>query len=101
MIDAFADWFDVDSRYEALWIAIGLGGQMLFSMRFLIQWLASEREGRSIIPITFWYYSIGGGVTLLAYAIYRQDPVFILGQATGVFIYARNLYLIHGERRRT
>ena len=100
MIDAVGDWFGVGSTYEVLWIGIGLAGQALFSMRFVIQWLASEREGRSIIPIAFWYFSIGGGVTLLAYAIYRQDPVFILGQSTGVLIYARNLFLIHGEQRR-
>lgn len=79
---------------------IGLLGQLMFSARFIFQWVASEREGRSIIPIVFWYFSIAGGTTLLAYAIYRQDPVFILGQSTGVFIYARNLWLIHGEKRR-
>jgi lipid-A-disaccharide synthase-like uncharacterized protein len=100
MIDAAIEWFGVDSTFEVVWIAIGLAGQALFSMRFLIQWIASEREGRSIIPVTFWHFSIAGGLTLLAYAIYRQDPVFILGQSTGVLIYARNLYLVHGEHRR-
>ena len=101
MIQAAVDWFGVDSGYEVTWIVIGLAGQLLFSARFIIQWIASEREGRSIIPMAFWYFSIGGGLTLLAYAIYRQDPVFMLGQSTGVLIYGRNLYLIHGERRRT
>lgn len=100
MIDTLVRWFGVDSGYEVAWVAIGLLGQLMFSMRFLIQWIASEREGRSIIPIAFWYFSIAGGAILLAYAIYRQDPVFIIGQTTGVLIYARNLYLIHGERRR-
>jgi lipid-A-disaccharide synthase-like uncharacterized protein len=100
MIEAIVSWFGVDSGYEVAWIVIGLTGQLMFSMRFLIQWVASEREGRSIIPIAFWYFSIAGGMILLAYAIYRQDPVFIIGQSTGVFIYGRNLYLIHGERRR-
>jgi lipid-A-disaccharide synthase-like uncharacterized protein len=100
MSATLASWFGVGSFYELVWIGIGLAGQTLFSMRFLIQWLASEREGRSIVPIAFWYFSIGGGITLLSYAIYRQDPVFILGQSTGVFIYARNLYLIHVEHRR-
>jgi lipid-A-disaccharide synthase-like uncharacterized protein len=100
MIGAISDWLGVDSAYEIVWIVIGLAGQFLFSMRFLIQWIASEREKRSIIPIAFWYFSIAGGMTLLAYAIYRQDPVFILGQSTGVLIYARNLYLIHVEHRR-
>jgi lipid-A-disaccharide synthase-like uncharacterized protein len=77
-----------------LWLGIGLAGQALFSMRFLVQWLASERRGRSIVPLAFWYFSIGGGLTLLAYAIYRADPVFIVGQAAGLFIYIRNLQLI-------
>ena len=100
MIDTLSRWFSVGSPYELAWITIGLVGQLLFSARFIIQWIASEREGRSIIPIAFWHFSIAGGAILLAYAIYRQDPVFILGQTTGVLIYARNLYLIHGERRR-
>jgi lipid-A-disaccharide synthase-like uncharacterized protein len=99
-MSALAGWFGVDSGFELLWIGIGLAGQALFSARFLIQWIASERERRSIIPVAFWYFSIAGGITLLAYAIYRQDPVFILGQSTGVLIYSRNLYLIHVERRR-
>jgi lipid-A-disaccharide synthase-like uncharacterized protein len=77
-----------------LWLAIGFAGQALFSMRFLVQWLASERRGRSIVPLAFWYFSIAGGLTLLAYAIYRADPVFIVGQAAGLFIYLRNLQLI-------
>ena len=100
MIEDAVAWVGVDSGYELAWVVIGLAGQFMFSMRFLIQWIASEREGRSIIPLAFWYFSIAGGMILLAYAIYRQDPVFIIGQSTGVFIYARNLYLIHGERRR-
>jgi len=79
---------------EWIWLGIGLTGQLLFSMRFLIQWISSERERRSIIPVAFWYFSIAGGVILLAYAIYRQDPVFIIGQSTGVFIYCRNLYFV-------
>lgn len=82
---------------ETIWIAIGFIGQSLFSARFLIQWLASEKAKTSIIPITFWYFSILGGFTLFAYALYRQDPVFILGQGTGLFIYARNLYLIRRQ----
>lgn len=79
---------------ELAWIALGLTGQALFSARFLVQWIASERARRSHVPVAFWYLSIAGGLTLLGYAIYRADPVFILGQSTGVFIYARNLYLI-------
>ena len=76
------------------WIVIGFVGQALFSARFLLQWLASERARRSIIPTAFWYFSLGGSVVLLAYAIHRADPVFIVGQATGLVIYLRNLYLI-------
>ncbi len=84
---------------EKIWLAVGFGAQLLFSARFLIQWLASEKAGRSVMPISFWYFSIAGGVLLLCYAIWRRDPVFILGQSTGVFIYSRNLYLIIRERR--
>jgi len=80
---------------DQLWLGIGLLGQAMFSARFLIQWIASERRRESVIPVPFWYFSIAGGVVLLAYAIYRLDPVFILGQCAGVFIYVRNLYFIH------
>jgi lipid-A-disaccharide synthase-like uncharacterized protein len=75
-------------------LAVGFGGQALFSLRFIVQWLASERAHRSVVPVQFWYLSILGGATLLIYAIYRRDPVFIIGQASGLFIYARNLWLI-------
>lgn len=85
---------------ETLWLGIGFLGQAMFSMRFLVQWLQSERQRRSIIPVAFWYFSILGGVTLLAYAIYREDPVFILGQGAGLVIYGRNLYFIWQERAR-
>jgi lipid-A-disaccharide synthase-like uncharacterized protein len=81
------------------WIVIGFAGQALFSMRFLYQWIASERLRRSVIPEAFWYFSMAGGVTLLAYAIYREDPVFIVGQAAGLVIYARNLYFIWRHKR--
>lgn len=73
---------------------IGFVGQGLFSMRFIIQWLASERAGKSVIPFSFWIFSLGGSVLLLTYAIYRKDPVFILGQAPNVLIYSRNIYLL-------
>ena len=79
---------------ETVMITIGFGGQLLFAMRFIIQWISSERQSRSIIPITFWYFSIGGGTVLLLYAIWRQDPVIICGQGLGLFIYGRNLYFI-------
>ena len=83
---------------SVVWIGIGFLGQFLFSMRFLIQWVQSERKKKSIIPIAFWYFSICGGVVLLAYAIHRKDPVFIVGQAAGIFIYSRNLFLIYKNR---
>ena len=82
-----------------LWTIVGFAGQALFSGRFLAQWIASEWRKRSVVPVVFWYFSLAGGVTLLSYAIYREDPVFIVGQAAGLLIYSRNLYLIFRERR--
>ena len=80
---------------EKIWLAFGFSGQLLFGSRFLVQWLCSERKGESYIPLVFWYLSIGGGMMLLAYAIYRKDPVFILGQSMGCIVYLRNLRLIY------
>jgi lipid-A-disaccharide synthase-like uncharacterized protein len=85
---------------QRVWIGVGFLGQALFTARFLVQWVQSERRRRSVTPIAFWYFSLAGGIVLLAYAIYRRDPVFIVGQLTGVFIYLRNLQLIARERRR-
>ncbi len=87
------------STAAAIWIGIGFGGQALFFGRFLVQWIASERSGRSVIPVAFWWLSIGGAAILLAYAIHRRDPVFIAGQSLGFLIYGRNLWLIHNEKR--
>ncbi len=84
---------------EPIWLAIGFAGQALFSARFIVQWIMSERVGKSVIPLAFWIFSIAGGVTLLAYAIHRADPVIIAGQAGGLVVYARNLWLIRKERR--
>jgi lipid-A-disaccharide synthase-like uncharacterized protein len=84
---------------HTIWIGIGFLGQGLFFMRFFVQWLASEKQGRSVIPTAFWYFSLLGGMTLFCYAIWRRDPVFIIGQGTGLFIYLRNLYLLHKEKR--
>lgn len=84
---------------KVIWLGVGFLGQALFSMRFLVQWLVSEMRRRSIVPVAFWYFSLAGGVTLLSYAIYREDPVFIVGQAGGLVIYARNLYLIRRNRQ--
>lgn len=82
-----------------LWLAVGFMGQALFSARFLVQWVSSELRKRSVVPLAFWYFSVGGGATLLAYAIHREDPVFIVGQFAGLFIYLRNLQLIYRQRR--
>lgn len=84
---------------STIWIGIGFLGQLMFTSRFLVQWIASERKGESIIPLAFWWFSILGGMTLLAYAIWRMDPVFILGQATGLIVYTRNLVLIRRKSR--
>jgi lipid-A-disaccharide synthase-like uncharacterized protein len=83
---------------ELWWLLAGIGGQVLFMLRFVIQWLYSERHRRSVIPVSFWYFSIAGAVVLLVYSVHRRDPVFIFGQLAGLVIYLRNLYLIHTER---
>ena len=83
---------------EQIMVVVGFAGQGLFAMRFILQWLTSEGQGRSVIPLAFWYFSIGGGSVLLLYAIWRQDPVIICGQGLGLFIYFRNLYFIHQSR---
>ena len=80
------------------WLLLGLLGQAMFSARFLIQWIASERRKRSIVPIAFWWFSLAGGLCLLGYALYRADPVFILGQSAGMIVYCRNLVLLRRRR---
>ena len=89
----------LNNHPETIMIVIGFGGQALFATRFIIQWLSSENAGRSVIPVAFWYFSISGGLVLLTYAIWRQDPVIIAGQSVGVFIYGRNLYFISKEKK--
>lgn len=81
------------------WLALGFAAQFMFSARFLVQWLASEKAGKSIVPTLFWYLSIGGSALLLIYSIHLKDPVFILGQSTGLLIYSRNIYLIRREKK--
>mgnify|MGYP001335050198 CR=1 FL=1 len=88
----FVDQFD-------LWIALGFVAQTLFMMRFAVQWIASERARRSVIPVAFWFFSLGGGILLLIYAIHRRDPVFIAGQAFGLVVYTRNLALLRAAAR--
>ena len=84
---------------EWLVLAFGFTGQALFSARFLIQWIASERQRKSVVPVLFWYFSLAGGLTLFLYAIYREDPVFMIGQGFGLIVYIRNLWLIRHEKR--
>ena len=93
-----ADWWTGTTPAERLWLGLGVCAQLMFTMRFLVQWIYSERMKKSLIPVPFWYFSIGGGITLLSYAIYREDPVFIVGQAAGLLVYGRNLYFIFRER---
>lgn len=94
-MDTLKHFLDVLAQPMGL---LGLLGQVLFFSRFLVQWVASERKGKSTIPISFWYLSIGGGGLLLFYAIWRKDPVITLGQAVGLFVYIRNLMLIHRHK---
>ena len=94
-------WWSSTSGVDKLWLAVGFGAQLMFSMRFIIQWIASERVKASIVPNTFWYFSLVGGALLFAYAIYRRDPVFMVGQGTGLVIYARNIHFIRTTRKTT
>lgn len=87
-------WFTGDH----VWALIGFGGTSLFASRFIVQWFQSEREGRSIIPVAFWYCSLAGGIVTLAYTIHLQSVPLSLGQASGLIVYSRNLYLIFRER---
>jgi lipid-A-disaccharide synthase-like uncharacterized protein len=94
-------WAQVAAKLGNPWALFGFAAQSMFFMRFLVQWVASERVKRSIVPETFWYFSLAGGVMLFAYAVSQADPVYMLGQGLGLFIYARNIYLIwlHKVRR--
>lgn len=91
--DVFVVQFDA-------WVVLGFIAQGFFTMRFVVQWIASERARASVVPVSFWFFSVGGGVLLLVYALYRKDPVFIAGQGLGLFVYLRNLYFIvmHGRQ---
>lgn len=95
------DWQHIHAMMEPtrdhIWVWIGFLGQAMFTGRFLVQWLASEKKKESVIPLAFWYFSIAGSAILLSYAVYKHDPVFILGQSLGFVIYIRNLILIHGQ----
>ncbi|MFD2678183.1 lipid-A-disaccharide synthase N-terminal domain-containing protein [Camelimonas lactis] len=92
--------YDVFIARADVWLVLGLVGQFLFAMRFVVQWLASEKAGRSVVPVAFWFFSIGGGLITLVYGLYKREPVIILGQAFSVFIYLRNLALIRSSRQK-
>jgi lipid-A-disaccharide synthase-like uncharacterized protein len=85
---------------SSFWLYFGFAAQGLFTARFLVQWLYSEKLGKSVIPLAFWYFSLAGGLMLFIYAVQRHEPVFAIGQATGLIIYMRNLYLIHVKQKR-
>jgi lipid-A-disaccharide synthase-like uncharacterized protein len=94
---------DLSVRYPKLqidfWLVFGFVGQMMFTMRFIVQWIASEKKKESVIPVAFWYLSLAGGLIVLFYAIHRMDPVFILAYLPGNFIYLRNLYFIYKRKK--
>jgi lipid-A-disaccharide synthase-like uncharacterized protein len=100
---AFGLFRDLSAKYPALqldfWLILGFVGQTMFTMRFIVQWIASERKKESVIPISFWYLSLAGGVVSLFYAIHRMDPVFILAYLPGNFIYLRNLYFVYKKKQ--
>ena len=91
--------YDVFVARLDLWLVFGIGAQALFAARFVVQWIASERAGRSIVPVAFWFFSMAGGLMTLVYGLVRREPVIILGQALSIVIYGRNLMLIFGERQ--
>jgi lipid-A-disaccharide synthase-like uncharacterized protein len=96
----FSGWLhDVFVKQLDFWIILGFIAQFFFMMRFVVQWIASEKARKSVVPVAFWFFSLGGGMLLLIYAIQREDPVFIAGQALGLIIYTRNLALIRKEKR--
>ena len=102
--DLFSDvlaWFFPGGLHtaEVLLLSMGLLAQAMFSARFLVQWVISERLGESVVPIAFWYFSLAGGLMLFTYALMRKDIVIMLGQGGGILIYSRNLWLIHRKRR--
>lgn len=92
--------FNITTWWGLLWVCVGLLGQLLFTFRMVLQWLASEKQHKSVVPVGFWWGSLIGGLMLLTYFVWRKDAIGILGQSTGAFIYARNLWLIYGSQRR-
>ncbi len=103
-LNVVTDFFrDLSIRYPRFhldfWLILGFIGQLMFTMRFIVQWIASERKKESVIPVSFWYLSLAGGLIVLLYAIYRMDPVFIVAYLPGNFIYLRNLYFIYKKKK--
>lgn len=96
MSDFFASW----AHNLNIWLAIGIFGQALFASRFIVQWLYSEKAKRVVVPTIFWWISLAGGLVLTAYAIHKRDLVFTMGQFSGLFIYSRNLWMLHTAKRR-
>ena len=99
LVERVHAYFSGMETVDLVWLGVGLVGQSLFMMRFIVQWIHSERHKKSVIPVEFWYLSLIGGLTVLAYGFHRADPVIILGQLPGTFVYMRNLMLIHREKR--
>lgn len=92
-------WDRILAEMNNPWVIVGFAGQFLFMMRFIVQWMASERAKKSVMPVAFWFFSMGGGVVLLIYALHQADPVFIAGQGLGLIIYLRNLALIFWPKK--
>lgn len=98
MMHTMMSIFGVTNTTDMVWITVGLLGQLMFTGRFIVQWIASEKAGRSVVPVAFWYFSILGGFIVLAYGLHKLDPVIIVGQLPGVVIYGRNLWLIRKDQ---
>ena len=99
IVTSLQHYFTGMPTIDLVWLGIGLAGQCLFMARFIVQWVHSEKLGKSVIPISFWYFSLIGGITVLAYGLHKLDPVIILGQLPGTFVYTRNLMLIRQQHQ--
>jgi lipid-A-disaccharide synthase-like uncharacterized protein len=96
---ALSDYlFDVFVAKFDFWLAFGILAQLFFTARFLVQWISSERAGKSVIPMAFWFFSMGGGLMTLVYGVVKREPIIIIGQALSIVIYVRNIMLIVKER---
>lgn len=99
MMQQLLVYFKIHSVSDLAWLALGIFAQLMFTFRFVIQWLVSEKQKRSVVPTAFWWFSLAGGVLLLAYGIQRGEPIIILGQALGLVVYIRNLMLVHQGKK--